>query len=148
MYLYRHTPSGQSRVYRVRQLRIEGVHCQAFAGTGPVVKVVPVTGAAFAGHHGPNIVRLSFHTLLCNYLNPHNEALRPCPASHSKYSHWSLHTIENQRYFLRESLIRRDKGAILSRSFSIIPYSYYVISSLALPSLLPCCSLFSLLSSL
>ena len=49
MYLYRHTPSGQSRVYRVTQLRADGVHCRESAGTGPVVlKVVAVTGAAFA----------------------------------------------------------------------------------------------------
>ena len=38
IYLNRHTPSGQSRVYRVTQLRTDGVH----AGTGPVnLKVVP-----------------------------------------------------------------------------------------------------------
>ena len=43
-----HTPSGQSRVYRVTQLRIDGVHCRESAGTGPeVLKVVPVTCAAF-----------------------------------------------------------------------------------------------------
>ena len=46
-YENRHTPSGQSRVYRVAQLRADGVHCRESAGTGPVVlKVVPVTGAA------------------------------------------------------------------------------------------------------
>ena len=39
---YRHTPSGQSRVYRVTQLRTDGVHCRESAGTGPVnLKVVP-----------------------------------------------------------------------------------------------------------
>ena len=38
----RHTPSGQSRVYRVTQLSTDGVHCREFAGTGPVnLKVVP-----------------------------------------------------------------------------------------------------------
>ena len=31
----RHTPSGQSRVYRVTQLRTDGVHCRESAGTGP-----------------------------------------------------------------------------------------------------------------
>ncbi|CAN0478556.1 unnamed protein product [Ascophyllum nodosum] len=37
-----HTPSGQSRVYRVTQLRTNGVHCPESAGTGPVnLKVVP-----------------------------------------------------------------------------------------------------------
>ena len=49
IYLNRHTASGQSRVYRVTRLRTEGVHCQESAGTGLVVlKVVPVTGGAFA----------------------------------------------------------------------------------------------------
>ena len=38
----RHTPSGQSRVYGVTQLRTDGVHCRESAGTGPVnLKVVP-----------------------------------------------------------------------------------------------------------
>ena len=36
----RHTPSGQSRVYRVKQLRTDGVHCRESAGTRPVVVVV------------------------------------------------------------------------------------------------------------
>ena len=37
-----HTPSGQSRVYWVTQLRTDGVHCRESAGTGPVnLKVVP-----------------------------------------------------------------------------------------------------------
>ena len=43
LFIYnRHTPSSQSRVYRVTQLRIDGVHCRESAGTGPVnLKVVP-----------------------------------------------------------------------------------------------------------
>ena len=42
IYLNRHTPSGQSRVYRVTQLRTDGVHCREFAGVGPVnFEVVP-----------------------------------------------------------------------------------------------------------
>ena len=41
IYLNRHTPSGQSRVYRVTQLRTDGLHCRESAGTGPVnLKVV------------------------------------------------------------------------------------------------------------
>ena len=36
IYLNRHTPSGQSQVYRATQLRTDGVHCQESAGTGPV----------------------------------------------------------------------------------------------------------------
>ena len=48
IYLIRHTPSGQSRAYRVTQLRTDGVHCRKSAGTGPaVLKVVRVTRAAF-----------------------------------------------------------------------------------------------------
>ena len=44
IYLNRHTPSDQSRVYRVTQLRTDGVHCRESAGTGPVnLNVVPVT---------------------------------------------------------------------------------------------------------
>ena len=64
MHLYRHTPSGQSRVYRVTQLlRTDGcVHCRESVGTGPVVIKV-VTSAAFVGYHGPVNVRLSFPTL-------------------------------------------------------------------------------------
>ena len=50
IYLNRHTPSGQSRVYQVAQLRTDGVHCRGHAGAGPaVIKVVRVTGAAFSG---------------------------------------------------------------------------------------------------
>ena len=42
LFIYnRHTPLGQSRVYRVTQLRTDGVHCRDSAGTGPVsLKVV------------------------------------------------------------------------------------------------------------
>ena len=32
---------GQSRVYRVMQLRTDGVHCRESTGTRPVLKVVP-----------------------------------------------------------------------------------------------------------
>ena len=48
------------------RLRTDGVHCRESAGTGPVVlKVVPVTGSPFAGHHGPINVSLYFpaHTV-------------------------------------------------------------------------------------
>ena len=50
IYFYQHhTPLGPSRVYRVTQLRTDGVHCREFVGTGPVVlKVLRETGAAFA----------------------------------------------------------------------------------------------------
>ena len=40
--LNRHTRSGQSRVYRVAQMRTDGVHCRESTGAGPVnLKVVP-----------------------------------------------------------------------------------------------------------
>ena len=43
LFIYNHhTPSGQSRVYRVTQLCTDGVYCRESAGTGPVnFKVVP-----------------------------------------------------------------------------------------------------------
>ena len=42
LYFNRHTPSGQFRVYRVTQLRTDGVHIRESAGTEPVnLKVVP-----------------------------------------------------------------------------------------------------------
>ena len=45
--LYRQPPSGQSRVYRITQLRTDNVPYQDSAGTGPplVLNVVRVTGA-------------------------------------------------------------------------------------------------------
>ena len=64
IYLNHHTPSGQYRVYRVTQLRNDGVHSREPAGTGPVnLKVVPVTGAGLCKSScGPINVRLSFPT--------------------------------------------------------------------------------------
>ena len=60
----RHTPSSQSRVYRVTQLRTDGVHCRESAGTGPVnLKVVPVTGAA--------ILQVIMDQSMCASLFPH-----------------------------------------------------------------------------
>ena len=43
LFIYnRHTPSGQSQVYRVTQLRTDGVYCRDSVSTGPVnLKVVP-----------------------------------------------------------------------------------------------------------
>ena len=43
-----HTPSGQSRVYRVTQLLTDGIHCRVSAVTGPVNLVVPNESAALA----------------------------------------------------------------------------------------------------
>ena len=42
LFIYnRDTPLGQSRVYRVTQLRTDGVYCRESAGTGPLnLKVV------------------------------------------------------------------------------------------------------------
>ena len=49
IYFSRHTPSGQSRVCRVTQVRTNDVHCRESAGTVPIFfKVAPVTGAAFS----------------------------------------------------------------------------------------------------
>ena len=46
--VYCQPPSGQSRVYRITQLRTDDVHCREIAGTGSLVlKVVRVTGLPF-----------------------------------------------------------------------------------------------------
>ena len=64
IYLNRHTPSGQSRVHRVTQLRTDDVRYRESAGTGPVVlKVAPVTGAA--------IVQITMDQLMCASLFQH-----------------------------------------------------------------------------
>ena len=62
--LNRHAPLGQSRAFQVTQLRTDGVHCRESAGTGPVVlKIVPVTGAAF--------LQINVDQLTCASLSPH-----------------------------------------------------------------------------
>ena len=62
--LNRHTPWGQSHVYRVTLLRTDGVHCRESAGTWPIVlKVVLVTGAA--------ILQVTMDQLMCASLFPH-----------------------------------------------------------------------------
>ena len=62
-HLNRHTPSGQSRVYRVTQLRTDVVRCRETTGTGPVnLKVVPVTGVALAGPTNQIICASLSHT--------------------------------------------------------------------------------------
>ena len=49
LFIYiRHTPTGQSRVYRVTQLRTDGVHCRESAGTGPVNLLVVLNGCCLA----------------------------------------------------------------------------------------------------
>ena len=60
-----HTPWGQSRVYRVTQLRTDGVHCRESAGTGPVnLKVVP-NECCLGRSPSTNNMRLSFpHPLM------------------------------------------------------------------------------------
>ena len=60
----RHTPSGQSRVYRVTRLRTDGVYCRELSGTEPVLlKVVPVTGVA--------ILQVAMDQLMFASLFPH-----------------------------------------------------------------------------
>ena len=64
------TGLGQSGVYRVTRLRIDGVHRQKFTGIGPVVlKVVRVTGAAYSGNPMDRNLYAPF-----------------CPFSHTQYS--------------------------------------------------------------
>ena len=57
----RHTPSGQSRVYRVTQVRTDGVHFRESAGAGPVnLKAVPNECCLGRSPYGPINIRLSF----------------------------------------------------------------------------------------
>ena len=61
--------------YRVTQLRPDGVHCRESAGTGPVVrKVVPATGAAFAGQVPMDQTRPDFEVSMhrCNLIQAEN----------------------------------------------------------------------------
>ena len=44
IYMKRHTPSGQFRVYRVTQLRTDGVHYRESTSTGPVNLEVVLNG--------------------------------------------------------------------------------------------------------
>ena len=64
IYISRHTPSGQSRVYRVTELRTDGVHCRQSVDTGAVVvlRVVPVAGAASASPWTNECAPLFSHT--------------------------------------------------------------------------------------
>ena len=63
MYLYRQTPSGQSRVHQVSQWRTDSVYCRESSNTGQLVfEVIPVTGVPFRYQQGPIIVRLLFPT--------------------------------------------------------------------------------------
>ena len=61
---YRQPPSRQAQVHRVTQLLTDGVPCRESAGAGSVVlKVVPITGAAFSGITMDQFfLRLSFPT--------------------------------------------------------------------------------------
>ena len=63
--LNRNTPLDKPQIYRVKQLRPDGVHCQESAGTGPVnLKiVVPVMGAA--------ILQVTMDQLMCAALFLH-----------------------------------------------------------------------------
>ena len=61
--LNRHTPSGQSRVYRVTQLRTDGVHFRESAGTGSgVLQVIQVTDTALASPWTNSCAPLFPHT--------------------------------------------------------------------------------------
>ena len=72
-FLNRHTPSGQSRVYRATHLRTDGVHCRESAGTGPVnLKVAPNKWC---------LGRSPWTKLICAYLSHTRRVRQPPPAS-------------------------------------------------------------------
>ena len=53
----------QSRVHQVTQIRTDGIHCRGFADSEPVIlKVVPVTGAAFSD--------ITVGQFLCAFFSP------------------------------------------------------------------------------
>ena len=93
--IYRQPPSGQSQVYRARQLRTNGVHCRESAGTGRVaLKVVPVTGAAFSDITMDQLMYASVlaHSLLvCSgYINSHSYSM--CDIYRNKVSgYYAVH---------------------------------------------------------
>ena len=60
IFLNRQTPSGQSRVHRVTNLRTDGVHCRESAGTGPESFKLFQLRVLYLHDHGPIIMRLSF----------------------------------------------------------------------------------------
>ena len=63
--LNHHTPSGQSRVYRVTQLRNNGVHYRESAGTGSVNLKVAPNECCLGRSRGPINMRLySSHPLM------------------------------------------------------------------------------------
>ena len=77
IYLYRQSPSDQSRVYQVTQWRTDGVHCRESAGTGPLVlKIVPIKGAAFSGITMDQLMRASRFphppSVCSGYINSHS----------------------------------------------------------------------------
>ena len=63
--LFKEKQPGKSRVYQVTQMRTDDVNCREYAGAGLLVlKVVPVTGAAFSG--------VTIDHFLCVSLFPHS----------------------------------------------------------------------------
>ena len=68
IYFNRHTPSGQSRVYRVTQLRTDGVHCRESTGTGPVGLKVGPNGCCLDRSPWTNQMRLSLYCINVNVI--------------------------------------------------------------------------------
>ena len=79
IFLYRHTPSSQSRVRRVTHLGTDGVHCQESADPKQasivLIKVPQLTGAAFADKPRPSDMSLFYPTLLLvsKYVRSHRK---------------------------------------------------------------------------
>ena len=97
VYLNRHTPLGWSRVYRVTQLRADGVNRRESAGTGPVVlQVVPETGVAFASPWTDYCAPLFSHTNCWNEVSM-LKVSELCPALKTtlpvRYSFFSTHCV-------------------------------------------------------
>ena len=104
IYVYRHTPSGQSRLNRVTQLRTNSVHCRESAGTGPVVlKVLRGMGVAYSGIIMTIFLLQRWHAA----------------CDHHGSSHFQVSTIFSLGLDNEQADAERDGGACLaSRKFS------------------------------
>ena len=78
--LHRHTPLGQSRVYRVTQLRTDGVHCRESAGTGLVNHKVVPNGCCLG--MSPFFFSFSFISLIADGPHPYHPACGHKGSSH------------------------------------------------------------------
>ena len=104
-FLYRQPPTGPSRLYRVTQLRTDGVHCRESASTGPVVlNVVPVTGAAYSGNPVGQILCAS------RFQHPLLIVVQRTSTIHTKKIGGSTHRVRSQSIPQKIKAFKRHPG--------------------------------------